>query len=278
MWADFTQLITSLGQCKYFPASSHQVLLFVAYLSNKGESSSTVSSKLSAISWFHKLHNFNDPTASFVITRAVQGLKKAKPTIQTRLPIDRSLLHNIISILPTIFSSTYDVTLSTAILLLMYHGCFRVGELLFSGSNKHSLCLENIHIQSNDSKPQLQITLQSHKHKSTPTSFILPSSPLFCPVTATLNYSAIRPKTPGVFFIHKGGSPVQRTFLADLIKKSVKILGLNPDLFNTHSIRSGRATDLAREGVPESIIKATGRWSSDAFKKYIQFDCFVLPH
>ncbi|KAH8919584.1 hypothetical protein BT69DRAFT_1206803, partial [Atractiella rhizophila] len=37
-----------------------------------------------------------------------------------------------------------------------------------------------------------------------------------------------------------------------------------------HSLRSGGATHLAANGVPESIIQKIGRWSSEAFQIYIR--------
>ncbi|KAF8591603.1 hypothetical protein K439DRAFT_1626974 [Ramaria rubella] len=36
-----------------------------------------------------------------------------------------------------------------------------------------------------------------------------------------------------------------------------------------HSIRSGGATALALAGVPDSVIQAMGRWSSETFRIYV---------
>ena len=48
-------------------------------------------------------------------------------------------------------------------------------------------------------------------------------------------------------------------------------------MYNTHSLRAGRATDLAIVGTPDAIIKETGRWTSNAYVKYVRFNSFVLP-
>ena len=47
--------------------------------------------------------------------------------------------------------------------------------------------------------------------------------------------------------------------------------------YNTHSFRVGKASDMAVAGVPEAVIRKAGRWSSDAFKRYIRFTLFKMP-
>lgn len=55
-----------------------------------------------------------------------------------------------------------------------------------------------------------------------------------------------------------------RTKLADL--------GLDPTQYSGHSMRSGGATDLWRDGVRPRVIQAYGRWLSDAFWRYIRLN------
>jgi len=40
--------------------------------------------------------------------------------------------------------------------------------------------------------------------------------------------------------------------------------------FSLHSLRHGGATALAEVGLPPDSLKAHGRWSSKAYKKYVQ--------
>ena len=46
----------------------------------------------------------------------------------------------------------------------------------------------------------------------------------------------------------------------DIIKEKVKKIGLNPDLYGTHSCRSGTATLLAERITPFELL-VTGRWA-----------------
>ena len=51
------------------------------------------------------------------------------------------------------------------------------------------------------------------------------------------------------------GKAVARDFFAKNLKFLVARFGRDPARFNTHSLRAGRATDLAIQGTPDAIIR-----------------------
>jgi hypothetical protein len=57
-------------------------------------------------------------------------------------------------------------------------------------------------------------------------------------------------------------------FLKEL-KAACAAIGLNPTLFATHSLRRGSVSDQFANGVPDKVIKYSGRWRSNAFEAYI---------
>ena len=57
-------------------------------------------------------------------------------------------------------------------------------------------------------------------------------------------------------------------FLLEL-KNACSSIGLQSTLFGTHSLRRGSATDQFRHGIPDKVIKLSGRWKSNAFERYI---------
>ena len=57
-------------------------------------------------------------------------------------------------------------------------------------------------------------------------------------------------------------------FLKEL-KTACAAIGLNPALFATHSLRRGSVSDQFANGVPDKVIKYSGRWRSSAFETYI---------
>ena len=58
--------------------------------------------------------------------------------------------------------------------------------------------------------------------------------------------------------------------LQKAIKRVAVFLGLDPNLYSTHSLRIGGATVMAAAGLPDYIIQLIGRWKSLAFLTYIR--------
>lgn len=51
---------------------------------------------------------------------------------------------------------------------------------------------------------------------------------------------------------------------------AIEAAGLNKDLYDTHSFRSGCATDLSKMGIPVEDIKKIGRWRSNSVYEYFK--------
>ena len=119
--------------------------------------------------------------------------------------------------------------------------------------------------------------LPSQKRSKEPKSFFLSPAWMVARALGLKEYLEVRQNSPGDLYVQPGGEPVKRDFLAKKIKSLIAAVGLDPSQYNTHSLRVGRATDLALQGVPEALIRETGRGSSNAYLQYVRFECFRLP-
>ena len=54
------------------------------------------------------------------------------------------------------------------------------------------------------------------------------------------------------------------------VREALTELGFNPEEFAGHSFRIGAATAAAQAGIEDSVIRAIGRWKSDAFLRYVR--------
>jgi len=101
---------------------------------------------------------------------------------------------------------------------------------------------------------------------------LIPGSEL-CPVTAIRHYFSLVPAPSSLpFFCVPNGrrlSPLTSYTFANIFKKLVSVLGLDPKNFSPHSFRRGGATYAFQAGVPEHLIHIHGDWRSDAYKLYL---------
>ena len=60
-----------------------------------------------------------------------------------------------------------------------------------------------------------------------------------------------------------------------ILKGGCEAIGLDPSLFGTHSMRRGHVTDQFRFGIPDQVIKTSGRWKSHSFERYIDKEAIL---
>jgi hypothetical protein len=111
-------------------------------------SPNTVRLYISALSYFHKLRQVPDPTSSFLVSKALQGLVRLNNTIDTRYPITISILEKLLAALPSVCSSPYEGKLFASAFVLTYYGLLRVGEFTIDTTtplqNSHCITFQNL--------------------------------------------------------------------------------------------------------------------------------------
>ena len=261
------------------PIPSYYVGLYLAKLSKEGYAPGTLKLALSAISWYHRMSGALDPTPTPAIQRIIIGAKRTAPPPKRLHPITRSILHAMLAKVPLLPLNDFQQKLTRAILLLGYHACARIGELVVSSNDDHTLKIENVHLKVREGQLSFRFVLPSYKHSKEEGCFVLEpaANQVWCPVRHLLAYLKVRGTGPGYLFLHQEGSPIKRDFVANQIRALVGMLGLEKEKYNTHSLRIGRTTDMAAEGENEATIKLTGRWHSSAHLDYVRCPAFLLP-
>ena len=112
--------------------------------------------------------------------------------------------------------------------------------------------------------------LDNYNHNQNPFSLVLTRQPTVCPVQSLLDYFSVRGTVHGPLFINQDGSPVLRSEFSKMLSSVIQLCNLDPNRYKGHSFRIGAATYAAEQDLPDSKIRQLGRWTSDAFKKYIR--------
>ena len=250
------------------PVSENSLALFLTHLHKSGYAYNTLKLHNSAVSYIHKLKNLTDPTKSFSVACLMLAIRKEAPKTLEQLSISKNMLHELLGHLDDIVASKYDRCLYRAVLLLQYHTCARIGEMVLSGENNlNVLRIEQIHVQGHS---QMVVDFVYFKHGISAAALTISAEAFHCPIQAVRSYMQLRGRKPGPLFKHSGGNCVTRDDVSEILKNLLVAAGFNPDRYDTHSLRAGRASQAAADGWTETQIQRLGRWKSQAYKKYIK--------
>lgn len=278
-WEAFhTFSTTTLQRSDALPADPADVCLYITHLHQKGLSYKTIVTYTSSISFVHKLYGKSDPTAAFIVTKTLHGLKNRLTHTPSRQlsPITKGILQQLVAILPSILTCDYNQKLWTAVFSLSYHACLRAGEAVQSTSKEHTLHYSQLSITPS----HVKITFKTYKHSSHRTPTILLQKDTqhnSCPVRTLQEYLRLRGTQSGPLFMTQNHIPIDRSAFSSTLKTTVRAIGLDPSNYNTHSFRIGRATQLAQDHHTDATIRSAGRWRSSAYLQYIRPQNVTLP-
>lgn len=269
---------SSLGYSDTTGCCASHVAEYIAWLSLKNKSSSTISCYVAAIGFWFKLSSLPDPTDSFLVAKLLSAIRREKPTRDTRQPISGDTLLKLVNILPTVTKSQYETTLYRTAFIVAFFGFLRLGEFTCENASKAAQGLRAADVMVQRTSGQdlsvVAITLQHTKTSQFGRSQTIrleeiQSSPL-CPVRAVLSYVKIRPKSAVSFFAHFDTSPVTRYQFQSVLKQATAAAGLADQRYTPHSFRIGAASAAATAGFLPQQIKSCGRWRSNAYRNYIR--------
>ena len=133
--------------------------LLVTSVHCKGYATNSIRTFVLAIAYYHKLFNYSDPSSTFMIQKAFQGLKKLKPSMDNRQPITPAIINQLVHQLRQLDITSYDKTLFTTMFLVAFYGLCRVSEITHSKHNNHNIQVENVSLRNKPSS--IVITFQS---------------------------------------------------------------------------------------------------------------------
>jgi hypothetical protein len=214
---------------------------------------------------------------SHIVTRSLAGMKKLRGF---SVPLQKRALStdDISTLLHVHRSGSHDDLLFLSMLLTAFSALLRLGEITISNSpakrsSKKIIARHTLSLHTDRYSFQLPFHKADRFYQgskivvlSKPTSPLDPL-PFMCRYLFTHDSSF--PFHPELWLTSAGVTPTASWFTSRLQST------LGPDV-GGHSIRSGAATALALDGVPDSIIQGMGRWSSDAFKVYIRKHPVIL--
>ena len=266
-WSHFSEFTNIYKLSDAIPISVPTIALFIAYLVSKSFASSTISSYLSAVGYVHKLNGFGDPADNFIIRKIITACHKQHPSIDSRLPITKLLLHKLVHALKFTTTSNFELVVYRAMFCMAFHAFLRIGEM--TGQTENTIQLEQITLNANE----FIIRFTNFKHSSgVPFHLTVKcqSEEQICAVHHIKNFIQLRGRTEGPLFAFPPAKAISRSAFNTNLRRAIIFCGLDPSRFKSHSFRIGACTEYVAAGASDSQIRQLGRWKSDAFKKYIR--------
>jgi integrase len=249
------------------PVEPDSFVIYLTHLAGKPRSVSTIQQMIVAISEAHRSKGFTPPTADPKVRAVWAGIRRTKsvaPNQKTALStID---LRKMLDALPQSVRGCRD----RAVLLLGFAGGFRRSEISALDQRDVAFSDDGVIVTIRRSK-----TDQEGEGRRVGIPF--GSATTTCPIRSLQLWLEARGPEDGPLFFevdwnhHVTRRRMSGRAIARAVKKYGKATGLDPSLLAGHSLRSGFATQAARNGASESAIMAqTGHRSNEMVRRYIR--------
>ncbi|XP_075059429.1 uncharacterized protein LOC142144452 [Mixophyes fleayi] len=263
-WRQWVQFSTTKDQSE--AGHRHAVMEYMWLKFCEGASKASMSSTLERISFMSRLNRVVDMTKGFLISKALKGWAKERPTSSdTRHLITPQILTQLMRVLVEVTWDEYEVLLFRIAFSLAFFGAFRVSELVgqAAGHGPTGLLTENVVIREDHLSCKIASSKTDQRGRGCWLHLQAQKDKGLCPVELATQFSLIRPVNL-TFLIHRDKAQLTRYQLNAVLKKAIKLLGFNPSFFSSHSFRIGAATSAALAGALVESIKALWRWKSEA--------------
>ena len=273
-WHKLANFYNSLSMILCLPVPTCMLLLVIAHLHASKLAPASIVSTVSAVGYFHKINGFADPASSFLVTKLLAGARNLGAVPDVRLPVTLPMLGRLISAIPVVFTSGYKCRMLRAMMVLAFRAYLRVGEMVPRSRLAVGNCLQLGDVILSGDLITVSFRRFKHSAKQGPQSLQVRggciTGTLISPAAFLRDFQNARGTVQASFFAYPDGSPMLRRDFDDSLKRLLVFCGYQTSSFKGHSFRIGAATDAALRGESDAQIRAAGRWTSDAFKKYIR--------
>ena len=267
---DFS-LFCSQNGFKSLPSDPKIISLYITHLSNKDMKMSTLKRRLVSIGVIHKLKGHYLDTKHPIIIENIMGIKRKKGSIQQgKKPLLINNLKIIINVIDKLNNANIKKFRDRSIILMGFSGGFRRNEIV-------SLDFDDLDFVTEGLKINLKRSKTDQFGEGLVKGLPYFNNTQYCPVLSLKNWIEISKIRSGPLFRRfSKGSKLSENRLTDqtvaiLIKKYLKLAGIDSKNYSGHSLRSGFATSAAESGAEErSIMSMTGHKSTEMVRRYIK--------
>ena len=253
------------------PLSEHDLCLaMVAYA--QSHKPTTYPQFASAVNnWSRTTFNVDLPRRQ-LYDNTVASLRNLYGNVDFSVPKAALTVEDLVAIYSQLDTRYFEHARDWCAILLAFFGLLRISEYMNAG-------LRVRHVQR--VAAGLDVTVLCSKTSAAPATISVSCrNDILCPLRAFNGYYDflkrlnLSQRQDDPLFVFRFGNGVDR-FMTDsqfvsVLRTHVKAAfpGRDASLYAGHSLRRGGATAMILAGVPEPVLKAHGRWSSDTYQRY----------
>jgi len=267
------------------PVTEDLLIFFVAHCVSKlGISYSTIKLYLCGIKFkchensimYPAIHNLNR------LKNVLNGVKRTQTKKSyIRYPITFEVLRKVCLFLRN--SSLYSHLLLETVCTVAFFGFLRCGEFTVeNGQEFHpsfNLCVCDMTILADCVHLRLKVS-KTDPFRQGVIIKLFPTNNIICPFKVCTMYMRHRMQSNAgsqdPLFIDVNNVALSRNNFLNMLKHALTCVGYDSSMYSGHSFRIGAATTAGSVHVDDHLIKILGRWSSDAYCRYIRTPDLVI--
>ena len=227
----------------------------------------------------HLEFGYQDPTSSEPLRLVIRGIRRLQgdSTSHRILPFTINVPRTLKQQIRTSNFSPVEQRLLWAAFTTAFYGFLCLSKFTNSTSDSATLQWSDVPLSSST------LTIRLRQSKTDPfrkghTLQISATNTSTCPIQALLRYREMIPPAirSGSLFSAGRFSPLSCTHVTNTLHRLLQQTCHNSHLYSSHSFRIGAATTSATAGFQPWLIKALGRWNSNAYMSYIRCPPHVL--
>ena len=264
VWQSYERF-AALRRFSPYPVSEHALINFLNWKFVMGSAGNSLKLYTQALPHKHVLRGLDlTPFASARVKLLYQGACRSPPkSLRVR---DAATPEDLCSVLRYLQVSTTiqrDRAMLWGALTLAFHGLLRVSEYTAT-ETKHSLDYRHVILHRSSIEVHLAHTKTAQYGTGQDISVRLTGTAT-CPHAALVTYLKARGKQPGALFTFNDGTPLKPRDVNVLLQAALPNKSVR-----SHSLRIGAATLAGKNGIPDYVLKAAGRWQSSAYLRYVR--------
>ncbi|XP_075131908.1 uncharacterized protein LOC142204493 [Leptodactylus fuscus] len=270
-WGKWVEWSAAFGS--QIEGEGERLLLLVGQCREEGWSLSRVNKFLAGLAFGFKARGLPDATKHFLVRQAMRGWRRGGTARDSRRPILFQLLLSLGSALKVVCRSVAELRLFRLAFSLAFFGAMRLGELLSpSRSVPGGLLAGDVRLFEDS----LEFFIRRSKtdlmgRGAKVVLFAVPGVDM-CPVVCLREFLSHERPAGTPLLTHEDGSFLSRFQFLAIFKKCLVHCGRLPADFGGHSFMIGAATEAARNGLAEDVIRRIGCWESMRFRSYVRLD------